>query len=76
MIVEAIYHCPTCRGGYRGLDLVNKIMLTCQWSRRIWTPCESRRSSHGDSLFSFESVRNKTSTVPVFPVNGVYLENE
>ena len=27
-------------------------------------------------VFSFDSVRNKTSVVLVFPVNGVYLENE
>ena len=32
--------------------------------------------SSSQLLFSFGSVRNKTSIVPDFPVNGVHLENE
>ena len=58
MIVEAVYHCPTCRGGYRGYDLVNKIKLTCQWLRRIWTPFENWRSSHGDSLYLSKAMKH------------------
>ena len=34
-------------------------MLTCQWLRRIWTPCGNRRSSHGDSLYLSKATKHR-----------------